>query len=261
VVGLGNAIEIALTCRQCGKQFIFSSSEQEFYRQKGFNPPKHCLECRALRRASPVLCARCGQKQDGNTVVFCAACQESVRLELASEVQRSQRAFEDLSLQLDTAMREKNQLADTLSAQVAALESAQIQGSRDNKVKIAALESAQTRLREAEQKLGAALAEKESLASLLAQEKQARADLQAKLNTARVELDQALKDRVVLDSLGPSLINIRAALESLGRNQEVISQTLQQWAREASETPQNGNLFESIKRFLRLGPKTTSPAN
>jgi hypothetical protein len=259
---LGNAVEIALTCRQCGKQFIFSPSEQEFYQQKGFSPPKHCIECRAVRRASPILCAKCGQKQDGNAVVFCAACRDSLRLEWAAEARKSQSAFEELSLQLGTVEEEKKQLADALDAKIAAFESAKIQFGREKEANIAALESAQTQLRdEAEKKLNTIIADKESLAGLLAQEKQTCADLQEKLNAARVELDRALKDRAALDYLEPSLINIGATLEALGRNQEVISQTLQQWTREASSTPPNGSLFENLKRILRLGRKSISSAN
>ena len=37
-----------LTCRDCGVEFVFTASEQEFYAQKGFtNEPGRCPECRA----------------------------------------------------------------------------------------------------------------------------------------------------------------------------------------------------------------------
>jgi CxxC-x17-CxxC domain-containing protein len=40
-----------LTCKDCGKEFIFSVSEQEFYAEKGFeNEPGRCPECRAARK-------------------------------------------------------------------------------------------------------------------------------------------------------------------------------------------------------------------
>lgn len=36
-----------LTCKDCGKQFTFTVSEQEFYNSKGFtNPPSRCPDCR-----------------------------------------------------------------------------------------------------------------------------------------------------------------------------------------------------------------------
>jgi CxxC-x17-CxxC domain-containing protein len=40
-----------LTCRDCGTQFTFTSGEQEFYAQKGFdNEPTRCQNCRRTRK-------------------------------------------------------------------------------------------------------------------------------------------------------------------------------------------------------------------
>ena len=67
-----------LTCRECGREFEFTASEQEFYAEKGFeNEPGRCPECRAARKAQsrgggygrqerqmfPAVCANCGQKR------------------------------------------------------------------------------------------------------------------------------------------------------------------------------------------------------
>ena len=42
-----------LTCADCGIDFVFSASEQEFFAQKGFtSAPKRCSSCRAQRRAT-----------------------------------------------------------------------------------------------------------------------------------------------------------------------------------------------------------------
>ena len=61
-----------LTCRDCGNEFVFSASEQEFFAQKGFqNEPTRCPACRAARRAQngnggaprqmfTVICDGCG---------------------------------------------------------------------------------------------------------------------------------------------------------------------------------------------------------
>ena len=36
-----------LVCKECGKEFIFSAGEQEFYASKGFvNEPQRCKACR-----------------------------------------------------------------------------------------------------------------------------------------------------------------------------------------------------------------------
>jgi|LSQX01.2.fsa_nt_gb hypothetical protein len=37
---------VVIECRTCGEDFIFSSSEQSFYRNKGFESPKRCKKCR-----------------------------------------------------------------------------------------------------------------------------------------------------------------------------------------------------------------------
>ena len=40
-----------LTCLECGVNFTFSASEQEFFASKGFeNEPGRCPECRAARK-------------------------------------------------------------------------------------------------------------------------------------------------------------------------------------------------------------------
>ena len=41
-----------LTCRDCGKEFVFTASEQAFYAEKGFqNKPGRCPEC--VQRSVP----------------------------------------------------------------------------------------------------------------------------------------------------------------------------------------------------------------
>ncbi|MDE7165152.1 MAG: zinc-ribbon domain-containing protein [Clostridiales bacterium] len=41
-----------LTCKDCGKEFVFTAGEQEFYAEKGFeHEPTHCPECRKANKA------------------------------------------------------------------------------------------------------------------------------------------------------------------------------------------------------------------
>lgn len=85
-----------LTCRDCGNEFTFSASEQEFYAEKGFqNEPTRCRECRAARKANnnrgggfgrqeremfEATCASCGTiakvpfKPSGDRPVYCRDC-------------------------------------------------------------------------------------------------------------------------------------------------------------------------------------------
>ncbi len=40
-----------LICKDCGKEFVFTAGEQEFYAEKGFeNEPQRCRDCRNARK-------------------------------------------------------------------------------------------------------------------------------------------------------------------------------------------------------------------
>ena len=41
-----------LTCADCGQEFTFTSSEQQFYADRQFTEPRRCPSCRAARKAS-----------------------------------------------------------------------------------------------------------------------------------------------------------------------------------------------------------------
>ena len=82
-----------LTCKECGKEFVFSASEQEFYAEKGFqNDPARCFECRQARKRQrnnremfDVLCAECGCethvpfKPTEDRPVYCRDCYQKIR--------------------------------------------------------------------------------------------------------------------------------------------------------------------------------------
>lgn len=64
-----------LTCRDCGNQFVWTASEQEFYQSKGFqNAPVRCPADRAAKKARmdgggrgprqmyEITCSSCGKK-------------------------------------------------------------------------------------------------------------------------------------------------------------------------------------------------------
>jgi CxxC-x17-CxxC domain-containing protein len=42
----------ALTCADCGQEFAFTASEQQFYADRQFSEPRRCPSCRAIRKAS-----------------------------------------------------------------------------------------------------------------------------------------------------------------------------------------------------------------
>jgi len=43
----------SITCRDCGHEFTFTASEQQFFAEKGFtNEPRRCSTCRRAKRGS-----------------------------------------------------------------------------------------------------------------------------------------------------------------------------------------------------------------
>ena len=40
-----------LTCADCGMEFTFTASEQQFYADREFSEPRRCASCRANRKA------------------------------------------------------------------------------------------------------------------------------------------------------------------------------------------------------------------
>jgi CxxC-x17-CxxC domain-containing protein len=96
--------EKTLICADCGKTFVFTVEEQEFFASKGYtNVPKRCPVCRQKRRSErfggdgnghtsrgpremfPVICARCGKETmvpfqpRGDKPVYCRECYEIIK--------------------------------------------------------------------------------------------------------------------------------------------------------------------------------------
>jgi CxxC-x17-CxxC domain-containing protein len=78
-----------LKCRDCGKDFVWTAEEQDFYQQKGFtNAPVRCPECRQAkkqqmrtdRKMYPITCSSCGKQDEvpfeprGDRPVLCQEC-------------------------------------------------------------------------------------------------------------------------------------------------------------------------------------------
>lgn len=43
-----------LKCKECGDDFVLTVDDQEWYKSKGFQEPKRCKSCRALRRRNVI---------------------------------------------------------------------------------------------------------------------------------------------------------------------------------------------------------------
>ena len=87
---------MTLTCRECGRDFVFTSGEQEFYASRGLmNNPSRCPDCRQARKAQQsggygaprgerqmytAQCSSCGREARvpfqprGDRPVYCSDC-------------------------------------------------------------------------------------------------------------------------------------------------------------------------------------------
>lgn len=81
-----------LVCKDCGQEFTFTASEQEFYAEKGFtNEPQRCKACRDARKSGrsgggngrqmyDAVCSACGKpckvpfEPRGDRPVYCSDC-------------------------------------------------------------------------------------------------------------------------------------------------------------------------------------------
>ena len=255
--------EIMLTCRQCGKQFVFSESEQQFYQQRGYTQPVHCRECRASRRSSNALvCAGCGKKIERPSDARCAACMETFRLELEMEARRLNTALRESDSKAEALEAEKAQLTDRLNSMLATAESEKAQLMKEAEARLSSLEAEKNQqLQEIENSLQAVESEKACLATLLEHEKQIAAELLEKINQAHQELEKANRYRTAIDYLEPTLKGIRSGLESLQRSQEDLHQAILQTAQARDGEHHNGSLLEMFKRLFRINGKSVSTVN
>jgi CxxC-x17-CxxC domain-containing protein len=69
-----------IACIDCGKDFVWTAGEQNFFRDKGLqNPPKRCKECKHAKnqRLNAILNANdTGIKQKIEVAVHCAKCND-----------------------------------------------------------------------------------------------------------------------------------------------------------------------------------------
>ena len=118
--------DMNLTCTQCGKEFIFSEDEQEFYKTKGFTPPHRCKDCRSNRRPShSATCSKCGNPFVDDAPIYCAACQVNTQLDFEIKAQTLQGTISELKTRVIAAETEKSQVKELLQQkelQIASLE-------------------------------------------------------------------------------------------------------------------------------------------
>jgi len=108
--------DIKIVCRQCGKEFVFTTAEQEFYKQRDFSLPRRCRECRSGQReeAERLLCSQCGVELEKGAVMYCENCLANVRLESEMKITKLQGELDAACDKLETEHNEKVELEESL---------------------------------------------------------------------------------------------------------------------------------------------------
>ena len=108
--------DINLACRQCGKEFVLTKAEQEFYKLKGFTLPSRCKECRSTRQNQPhhLVCVHCGTELEKEASIYCTACLENAHLEIEQKIKQSKMAASAARTKLQASESQKAELAELL---------------------------------------------------------------------------------------------------------------------------------------------------
>jgi DNA repair exonuclease SbcCD ATPase subunit len=203
--------DIKLICRQCGQEFIFTQSEQEFYEQQGFVQPRRCPQCRAARQnqtmaaaqpqpqpeAKPANCRQCGAELDSDASVYCSTCFSQAHGDLEQENARIKKASN-----------------------------------------------------EAHSKLMASDAQRAQLAESLRQQEQVVLDLQEQIAELNRDLEKAYEFHNVVATLQPALTSIEDRLRSVEYTQNKINDRMLQLAERVHEMYENTSLLDVLKRGM-----------
>ena len=108
--------DITIKCRQCGKEFLFTQAEQEFYKEKGFNTPRRCKECRTTETIQPVHlnCSRCGTELEEGISVYCDTCLSNTELEAELKSKNIQEELEQAYTRLKAMESENTELKESI---------------------------------------------------------------------------------------------------------------------------------------------------
>jgi len=113
---MGKYSDMNITCRQCGKEFVFTKAEQEFFERQGFALPRRCKECRSRKENEPqhLVCSQCGTKLQKEASIYCATCLGNVQLEFEMKTGRMQKAINEAYAKLKVIQTAKAELEESL---------------------------------------------------------------------------------------------------------------------------------------------------
>lgn len=218
---MSDTTDIKLVCRECGKPFLFTEGEQDFYRNKSLNTPSRCPECRVAKRAQapsqsssqpaapqaqhqPLVCSHCRTELDKDESIFCTACLASTQLESELKVKEYQATAEKAQAEIRTVESRKNEIEDSLL----------------------------------------------KTSELLEQQEHQTSDMEKQIVMLTHELEKAKQFHTTLEWLKPAMGNIEERLDALEAGQNKINQRMLQIVQKMHEINENTGFWEKIRRGL-----------
>jgi predicted amidophosphoribosyltransferase len=222
---------VNLTCRDCGRQFLFTEGEQEFYERMGFNHPSRCRDCRSTKEKQNghLNCTECGIKLQDGASVYCEQCLRSLQL---AHVSCSQCGA--------------TQGADTLVYCATCFKKIQLDTERQ-------IEKYKKAASAAESKLQAAESTNEEMQRALYEAKQRIAELELKAENLNQDLEKAYQFQVASGWLKPALEDIAERLKALEQAERETGTSLTAAIHKVQVICRNTSLWQVMKRSLKLG--------
>lgn len=105
-----------LTCGQCGREFVFTKAEQEFYELKGFTSPRRCRQCRLAKQDQfhRLICSKCQTELEKEATTYCSDCLTSIELEFELKIKQAERVASEAHAKLRDAESQKEELTESL---------------------------------------------------------------------------------------------------------------------------------------------------
>lgn len=221
---------VKLICRDCGRQFLFTEGEQEFYERMGFNHPNRCRDCRSTKEKQNghLNCTECGVKLQNGASVYCEQCLRSLQLAHFSCSQCG-----------------ATQGADTLVYCATCFKEVQLGAERQ-------IEKYKKAASAAESKLQAAESTNQELQRALYEAKQRIAELELKTENLNQDLEKAYHFQVASGWLKPALDDIAERLKALEQTERETGTCLATAIHKMQTVCRNTSLWQVMKRSLRL---------
>jgi chromosome segregation ATPase len=227
-----------LKCRQCGKEFLFTKGEQDFYQRKGLTLPSHCPECRTAKQSQRqnLTCSQCKTPLEKDASIYCTACLASVHLESELKIKQKEKAIDEVQAKLRNIESRKERVSESLSEVQAKLQDSEsrktdLEGSLSQK------EQLLTELQES-----------------LIQKEQMVVELEKQIRSISEGMEKVNQFHTDLQWIHPALDEINKRLESLEHGQDKINHRMLQVVERMHELYTNPSMFETLKRVLRSNP-------